>query len=323
MMNRGAIRLLLLLALAASTGACATGGYVPQATSMPAARAALRPEHRIFYDALVDYGDWVLIEPYGFLFRPRVDFATFRPYGDGFWAPSDHWGWVWISAEPFGWATYHYGTWTWDRFQGWVWAPGVDWGPAWVTWEVAGGFAGWAPLGPAGGGYGSGIPGGAYLFAPIERLGSTDVGAHAVTRSELGTEAVEGARPIHNRVERDGVRYDFGPDFALVERVRGGPLPRVRIDEAPGSGASAGRRKAAAGEPEAATQIEATRRAATAAADQARALIQRGGTSPARLSLLRPVGAAPVEAGTADDGPRRAQQPRPRVVPGAAADTTR
>ena len=92
---------------------------------MPAARAALRPEYRLFYDSLVDYGDWVLIEPYGFMFRPRVDFATFRPYADGFWAPSDPWGWVWISAEPFGWATYHYGRWGYSRRIGWFWALGI------------------------------------------------------------------------------------------------------------------------------------------------------------------------------------------------------
>src|SRR5439155_7247046 len=114
----------------ASTLSCAVGGVVSDAPSMPAARAALRPEFRIFYDALVDYGDWVLIEPYGFVFRPKVDFATFHPYADGFWAPSDSWGWVWISAEPFGWATYHYGNWFWDRYQGWVWSPGPNWGPA-------------------------------------------------------------------------------------------------------------------------------------------------------------------------------------------------
>ncbi len=317
-MNRRPIPLLLALTLAVSIGSCAVGGFVPQTPSMPAARAALRPEHRIFYDALVDYGDWVLIEPYGFLFRPRVDFATFRPFGDGFWAPSDPWGWVWISAEPFGWATYHYGFWAWDRFQGWVWGPGVDWGPAWVSWEISGGFAGWAPLGPAGGGgYRGDIPGGAYLFAPIERLGSTDIRAHAVTRADLGP-AAEGTRPIENVVERDGVRYNFGPDFAFVERARGGPLPRVKIEESLGAAAGAGKRKQTSAEPTAAPQIEATREAAIAAAKQARALIQRGGASPARLPVPRPAGIKPT-----DDEPGGAKRPRPPARRDAAADTTR
>jgi len=307
-------RLLVIIALAAATTSCAAGGYV-QTPSMPAARAALRPEYRLFYDALIDYGDWVLIEPHGFMFRPRADFSTFRPYGDGFWAPSDPWGWVWISAEPFGWATYHYGFWVWDRFQGWVWGPGVDWGPAWVNWEIAGGYAGWAPLGPSGGGYGAGMPGDPFLFAPIERMGATDVRAHTVTRAQLGT-AAETARPVENVVERDGVRYNFGPDFTLVERMRGSPLQKVKIDEA--MGPAPGRRKEADGEAAAAPQIDATREAATAAARQARTLIQRGGASPARLAVPRMVWPK-----AADEGAGDAKRPRPRAKQGAAADTTR
>ena len=45
---------------------------------------------------------------------------------------------MWISAESFGWATYHYGNWMYDRYQGWVWIPGLDWGPAWVDWQEGG-----------------------------------------------------------------------------------------------------------------------------------------------------------------------------------------
>lgn len=320
-MNRHAITRLLAVALVVALGSCAAGGYVPQTPSMPAARAALRPEHRLFYDALIDYGDWVLIEPYGFMFRPRVDFASFRPYGDGFWAASDPWGWVWISAEPFGWATYHYGFWTWDRFQGWVWGPGSDWGPAWVTWEIAGGFAGWAPLGPSGSDYGAGSPGGAWLFAPIDRLGATDIRAHAVTRAALGAVAVN-AQPVENVVERDGVRYNFGPDFATVERLRGGPLAKVRIEDAlgPGGGmdAGSGRRKDAAAELPGVPQIEAAREAGKAVAKQARDLIQRGAASPARLPLPRPVVIKPASDGPADVKPARLPARK-----GAAPDTTR
>jgi hypothetical protein len=309
------IRLLAALALAAAVTSCAAGGYVTT-PSMPAARSALRPEYRLFYDALIDYGDWVLIEPYGFLFRPRVDFATFRPYADGFWAPSDPWGWVWISAEPFGWATYHYGYWTWDRFQGWVWAPGGDWGPAWVSWEVAGGYAGWAPLGPQGDpAYGGG--GGAYVYAPLGMLGSTDIRAHTVARAALGA-AAEGARPIENLVEHEGVRYNFGPDFALVERARGGPLAKVKIDDGIGSVGAGGRRKDAAAEQSPAAQVEATREAALAAARQARDLIQRGGASPSRLPVPHPATIKP-----ADEPAGPARRPGAPARKGATPDTTR
>ncbi len=301
---------------------CATGGYAPQTPSMPAARAALRPEYRIFYDALQDYGDWVLIEPYGFVFHPKVDFATFRPYEDGFWVPTDAWGWVWISAEPFGWATYHYGSWLWDRYQGWVWVPGVDWGPAWVSWQLAGGFAGWAPLWPqAGGGSRGEIPAGAYLYAPLERMGSTDLRAHIATQATLG-DTVADAQPADNLVERDGVRINLGPAFPRIERAIGGPLPRVKLAEAAGPGRRAGGRREAmpAGEP-GVVDIESARREAEDAARRARALIEAGGRTPAVLPLLRPAWLKPAgeDSGAAK---RPAGIGRPGR-PGAVPDTTR
>ena len=310
---RNALRLLALVALLATTS-CASGGYAPQTPSMPAARAALRPEYRIFYDALQDYGDWVLIEPYGFVFRPRVDFASFRPYEDGFWAPSDPWGWVWISAEPFGWATYHYGNWFWDRFQGWVWTPGVDWGPAWVSWEIAGGYAGWAALPPQGMGYAA-VPGGPYLYAPIDRLGATDLRGSLVTQEAIGPAAASG-RPVENLVERDGVRFNLGPSFALVERARGGPLPRVKIEEALGPRAPEAKEEsspaaaAAPGVPEA-------RAAATTVAREARELMKRGGRVPEKLPVVHAPAAKP--AAEAPAGPKR---PRASSRKGAPADST-
>jgi len=308
-------RRLLTAAVLAAVASCASSGFVPQTTTMPAARASLSPEYRIFYDALQDYGDWVLIEPFGFVFRPRVDFATFRPYQEGFWAPSDSWGWVWISAEPFGWATYHYGTWFWDRFQGWVWVPGVDWGPAWVNWQIASGYAGWAPLWPSGGSLGSQVPGGPYLYAPLSRLGSTDLRAHLATRATLGAR-VEGAQPVENVVERAGVQVQLGPPFSLVERVQGAPLAKVKIDEAPGAGETGQKSEAPAASAPAAA-IEATRRAGASAAQQARALINRGGKSPPLLAVPRPPGAP-----GADHGSMPAKRARTPARGGGEPDTT-
>ena len=266
---------------------CATGGVTPQAPSMPAARAALPIEYRIFYDALQDYGDWVLIEPYGFLFRPRVDFATFRPYEQGFWAPSDTYGWVWISAEPFGWATYHYGTWFWDRYQGWVWAPGREWAPAWVTWQVAGPYAGWAPIQPNGASDQG--PDRGYLYAPLAQMGATDLKGHLATQDAV---AKSGAtpEPVEGVVERDGVRVNTGPAFARVERARGGALPRVKIEEL--RGAAAKPVATSPGEPPRAmldaAGIESTRRAGESSAAVARSLIDLGARSPSVLRVLKP-----------------------------------
>ena len=285
----------LAIGAALTIAGCASSGYVPETRTMPAARSALRPEYRLFYDALIDYGDWVLIEPYGFVFRPLVDFNSFRPYGDGFWAPSDPWGWVWISAEPFGWATYHYGYWFRDSFQGWVWSPGIDWGPAWVSWEIAGSYSGWAPLPPPGGGGRAGIPGNTYLFAPLERLGATDLRAHVVTADRLGPAAAS-AKPVENVVEHEGVRFEAGPSFALVERARGSSLPRVKIEDALRPGGPPAHREGSAPDTTGPPSVQAARQAAAAAARQAGDLMERGGNAPPRLPVLRITPAGPAGA---------------------------
>jgi len=279
-------RFLLLAGLAIAVAGCAATGYQSESPTMPAAKAGLPPEYRIFYDALEDYGDWTLIEPYGYVFRPRVSFVGWQPYQDGFWVPSDVWGWVWISSEPFGWATYHYGRWFFDRFEGWVWVPGLDWGPAWVDWQVAGSYAGWAPLGPRGSDFGA-IPGGGYAYAPLGQLGSTNLKAQTVKAEDI-PQQVASAKPVVNLATRGGVTFNRGPRFDQVEHAAGAPLPRVKLD---GVGPGAAKRGASAG---AATmsieeQIAATRRAAEDAARQARAVAETGGPPPLRLSVVRPV----------------------------------
>ena len=123
----------LVLGFLTTSCAASTAEMQPAAHSMPAARAGLRPEYRIFYDTLNDYGQWMLIEPMGYVFRPQTEFNDWSPYAYGYWAPSDSYGWVWVSSEPYGWATYHYGRWFYDDLQGWVWVPGTEWAPAWVA----------------------------------------------------------------------------------------------------------------------------------------------------------------------------------------------
>ena len=208
---------------------CAAGGYMtPLEESMPAARAGLRPEYRIFYDALQDYGDWTLIEPFGYVFRPWQNDVGWRPYQDGFWAPSDIYGWVWVSAEPFGWATYHYGEWIYDRYQGWVWIPGLDWGPAWVSWEWTPDYIGWAPMFPPG--YSTGlVPGGEYVYVPTSALPVSDLKSRLRTKDQIGN-ALGAPHAIERLLEHDGVTFNGGPAFELIEKLTG-QLPRVKIED--------------------------------------------------------------------------------------------
>jgi hypothetical protein len=57
---------------------------------------------------------------------------------------------MWVSDEPFGWATYHYGRWGFHWTVGWYWVPDTVWAPAWVTWRTSGDYVVWAPMPPRG-----------------------------------------------------------------------------------------------------------------------------------------------------------------------------
>jgi len=102
-----------------------------------------------FEAPLAAQGQWVVVGSYGRCWRPAHVAVEWRPYGCGEWVWTDC-GWYWQSDEPWAWACYHYGWWTYDPSFGWVWVPDVMWAPAWVSWRVGGGYIGWAPLPPPG-----------------------------------------------------------------------------------------------------------------------------------------------------------------------------
>lgn len=298
------LRYIVILATPFLLASCAAG-LTPLKESMPVARASLQPEYRLFYDALIEHGDWVLIEPYGYLFRPRVNFVAWRPYEEGFWVPTDVYGWVWVSAEPFGWATYHYGQWFYDRFQGWVWLPGIDWAPAWVAWEANDSYVGWAPL--MAGGSDASIPGGAFRYVPASEMTATNLKTRIVSQEELG-ERVNGAKSITNFAERNGVRFNRGPRIDWVER-HAGPLQRTRVldlVDPVGAGAMSAKPTAEEGKQEDSTDeiTTATRRAAIEAAREARKIVESEGAAPSRLPVVRPIG-APEKSDAKTREPRR------------------
>ena len=103
----------------------------------------------MFYEKLDPYGEWRETRDYGYVWQPREaeESRDWRPYTEGRWVYSDA-GWTWVSDEPYGWATYHYGRWVRLRRIGWVWVPGDEWAPAWVSWRTNKDYVGWAPLPP-------------------------------------------------------------------------------------------------------------------------------------------------------------------------------
>src|ERR1700720_3336767 len=175
-MNAKHVALLALLSLAGSAGALSAqppdaappdqaqpaDSYAPQPppdsyASMPAEDAQPSDQYApdqggglditYFYDQLSPYGHWVESRAYGWVWLPYGIGAGWRPYAAGHWGMTDY-GWAWGSGGSFGWATYHYGRWTYDPDYGWEWIPGYEWGPAWVAWRNGGGYIGWAPLPP-------------------------------------------------------------------------------------------------------------------------------------------------------------------------------
>lgn len=91
------------------------------------------------------HGSWVEHEgtPY---WRPRGVAAGWRPYWQGRWAHTPA-GMTWVSYEPWGWVTSHYGSWDYVPTYGWAWRPGRTWAPAWVYWYWGPSYTGWCPVG--------------------------------------------------------------------------------------------------------------------------------------------------------------------------------
>src|SRR5580658_10161803 len=100
-----------------------------------------------FYDSLGSQGTWIQSSDYGYVWQPEITDPDWAPYTEGHWVYTDD-GWTWVSGEPWGWATYHYGRWVNLDGIGWCWVPGYTWAPAWVSWRYGDGYCGWAPLPP-------------------------------------------------------------------------------------------------------------------------------------------------------------------------------
>ncbi len=235
--------LTLLASLALLSSSCAVDGGVGdqnippprQAHAMDAGRLGLAPALRPFYDELTEFGDWILVEPNGWVFRPRVNTVAWRPYQDGHWEPSYSFGWVWESNDPFGWITDHYGFWFHDDFQGWVWQPYGAWAPSWVAWVQVGDFVGWAPLGPDGTASYDKVPGGVFTYVSAQALSQPSAALHASFVNNVPDSQGE-MRPIDRVASYRGVYWNAGPD--LIDVLGTPAADRLRVAERDGNAAS-------------------------------------------------------------------------------------
>ncbi|MEY4374870.1 MAG: hypothetical protein RL760_1037 [Candidatus Eisenbacteria bacterium] len=224
---------LALTSCAVDGGAELADDVPPPRRSVEAARLGLAPALRPFYDELAQYGDWVLAEPRGWVFRPRVNSVAWRPYQDGHWEPSYTFGWVWESNDPFGWITDHYGFWFHDSFQGWVWQPQGAWAPAWVAWVQVGDFVGWAPLGPDDQTEYDRVPGGVFTYVPARNLAQASSASRASFVNNVPADQGE-VRPIESVTAYRGVYWNAGPDLNRV--IGTAAADRLKFQERDGAG---------------------------------------------------------------------------------------
>ena len=110
------------------------------------ARRYLDTELEDFEYELAAYGEWIQIQPFGYVWVPGGIDPYWRPYWHGRWLWLPMSGWTWLPYEPWGWVTFHFGRWHWSAALGWYWIPTSVWGPAWVHWHWGYDYVGWAPL---------------------------------------------------------------------------------------------------------------------------------------------------------------------------------
>jgi hypothetical protein len=200
----------------------------------------------LFNQMLSPHGNWVDVENYGPCWQPRGVPTNYQPYyTNGHWAYTDY-GWTWVSDDPWGDVTYHYGSWYNDTSHGWLWVPGYTWSPAWVTWQYTNDYVGWAPLPPSyafdvgrnrynswDSFYNSGynyntrpvvVNQSYYVFVPANQINSTYLTRVRVPYNR-NYDLIRRARPATTYALVNGYVVNPGPNIQGVERFRRNRVP--------------------------------------------------------------------------------------------------
>src|SRR5207244_3487870 len=149
-------------------------------------------------------------------------------------------GWTWVSEEPVGWATDHYGRWTRLRNIGWVWVPGDEWAPAWVSWRKSSDYVGWAPLPPeARFDRGTGIHNWSdsyydvgpdqYCFVETKQFGAPRLES-SVVPSERNVTIVNQTTNITNITYNNTTIVNQGPSYDEIRTQTQQPIERLRLE---------------------------------------------------------------------------------------------
>ncbi len=188
---------------------------------------------------LREHGEWLDVDD-GHVWRPYAT-AGWRPYSSGYWTHTPA-GYYWVSADPWGGLTSHYGSWSLHSRHGWVWYPGVVFSPAWVTWYWGPTHVGWVPAGyyshyyrpygyaSVGLGYGHyGWAGGSWgyyndwTFCPTRYFGWRSYGSYWRTGADIGrTARYDVPRGVITGTTRGVPRGFNDRPESLIEHLRRG-----------------------------------------------------------------------------------------------------
>ncbi len=201
------------------------------------------------YNYLAIYGNWVYMQPYGYVWTPRNMGYQWRPYSNGHWVMTEY-GWTWIAYEPWGSIPFHYGRWGYDDYMGWYWVPGTTWGPAWVSWRGNDQYTGWAPLQPGieirvGMDFGSlsiNIPLRSWNFLQTSHFMDSDVNRYSLPYERNST-LFNYTNDRNNYGFRNDRIYNGGIGVDIVQRATRRNVTQYRIQDArrPGAARLAGR----------------------------------------------------------------------------------
>jgi hypothetical protein len=147
--------------------------FAPQASAQQEVGDSGTISAQQFMQALLPYGSWMAHPQFGWVWQPHDVQPWWQPFSVGEWMVTQDGSPYWRSGYPFGWATEHYGSWTFDESKGWLWIPGNDWSAAPVSWRVTDGVIGWAPAMATGSDVQAVAcpqPAMAWIFVPMDRL---------------------------------------------------------------------------------------------------------------------------------------------------------
>jgi hypothetical protein len=196
-----------------------------------------------FYDDLASYGNWIERPSYGWVWTPRSVASSWQPYQDGHWVSTDQ-GWTWVTSEPYGWATYHYGRWYDDPEIGWSWVPGNEWAPSWVSFQEGADYIGWAPLPPSvdiavgfNGLVNVSIAPEYYVFVQERNFLAPSLGSYYIPRDRR-VNIYHETRNISNYRYSDNRVYNQGVSVDRIQQVVGRPVPRYKLADLKTRGAA-------------------------------------------------------------------------------------